>query len=365
MDALERLAFQEVVSTMVLQRTIQYTAAHSLSVRWIEDDTAAASDMATFQAILRTLQLPAAKELVIHETAGWTVGAEVQKILLAAASHAPGRSLVILHYAGHGVEAADGTLRFVERLDRSAKGFNAELHFIGPTLEPDIDLNNVDVLIILDCCFAFTAGRAAETNPRIVEIISATDHHSPLAFSPPRNTVTVKLLGEIRRRQRESYSRIEIANVVDSLRAREAAVKRPTHCLKLGAASICLPCAGLSTVDPTDIPPALRVLFSVHLSYDMSEEEQVRFANWIGSLPASVSMTLEGVYPTGSTCLVLACAWGAWAKVSNMRGFKYVADITGPSTIRHREPPAIASPVKQENVPFHGQKTGPSAKPSW
>ncbi|KAL4786085.1 hypothetical protein BJX76DRAFT_142620 [Aspergillus varians] len=354
MDPITRENFQAAIRSVVIQRSTRYTDSYSLSVHWELDDTSAVNDTDNFQSILQTLQLPPAQELVISSTditPGWTVRGVFQEVLNAAQGTYR-RALVIVHYAGHGIENANGELQFVERRTRGSKAFDADRYLISlVTVEDCLQNYNVDVLFILDCCFGFAACRAAEVSPRIVEFIAATDSSNPLAMSPPRNTVTNKLLGEIRRRQRDGHNHVEIADVVESLRSREAAIKKPTHCLKMGATSICLPFSGPVTVDPTHIPPALRAVFSVHLEDTMSQDEENQFVDWLRSLPPRVSITLEGIYPTRSTCLILTSAWGVWSKLAGMKGFKLIAEITGLNTISHRQSPVISSPVKKRECP--------------
>ncbi|KAL4922820.1 hypothetical protein BDW62DRAFT_215766 [Aspergillus aurantiobrunneus] len=341
MDGTKRQDFQTVIRSVVRQRSTRYTSSHNLSLRWEEDDSSAVNDAANFQAILGALQLSPAREVVVSSTdnlPGWTMRGAFLDIL--------------------------SELELVGRPNSGKKTCNADQNLVSLVLHDDMIVPHVDVLFIFDCCYGYVACRAAEPSPRIVEFIAATEPSSPLALAPPRNTVTNKLLGEIKRRQREGYYHVEIADVVESLRSREAAVKRPTHGLKVGANSICLPFSRRLTLDPTRNDPALKAVFSVHLLDDMSKEEKKQFVDWLRTLPPRASMTLEGIYPTGSTCLIMTSAWGIWSKLAGMKGFKHISDITGPNTLSHRELLAVSSSASQENVPFSSQK-GPSAKPCW
>ncbi|KAL2872388.1 uncharacterized protein BJX67DRAFT_5979 [Aspergillus lucknowensis] len=350
-------AFEETVRAAVLQRSARYTDSHSLTLRWEGDDTGASQDAGRFQNLLALFNLPPATELTINandNTPGWTVQSTFTQILTHARS-TRGRALVMVHYAGHGFVNKDSVFYFSE--GPGGRHFNAEL-FLTYQAGPDQyylhDSTNVDVLFIFDCCYGFTACRAAEVIPRIVEFIAATDSSSPLAFSPPRITVTAKLISEIRRRQREGHRYVEFADVVATLRANESAVKKPTHYLKMGAASICLPFSGLLAVDPSSLRPTLRAVFSVHIADNMTQHDVDQFVAWIRGLPEYAAITLEGIYPTGSQLLILSSNWSVWSKIAGMRGYKLIAETRGGNTLHTRQLPAPPSPLK-ENIPFGKQ----------
>ncbi|KAL2821051.1 hypothetical protein BJX63DRAFT_379097 [Aspergillus granulosus] len=325
---IQRPSFEETLRAAVQQRSIQYTASYSLSLRWEADDTQAFRDASHFQTILRLLNLPAAEELIISrlsEPPAWDVQSKFRKVL-SKAMNVSGRALVVVHYAGLGYVDSDGSLKLVECI--GGRAFNAE-RYLFSVVDSDQDYINdnghIDVLFILDCCYGFVADRAAETCSRIVEIVAATTDSNPVAFGPPGVAVTVNLVAEITRRQREGHQYIEIADLVATIR-KDLPVKKPGHCLKLGARSICLPFTGLASVNPALIQPSLRAVFSVHLLENMTSDDITRLLNWIRTLPQFASITLDGVYPTGSTCLVLSSAWSVWSKLSGMTGFKLITE---------------------------------------
>ncbi|KAL2808429.1 hypothetical protein BJX63DRAFT_439395 [Aspergillus granulosus] len=340
--------FKEILKAAVQQRSIRYTATSGLSLRWEDDDTLAINDTVQFQNILGLLNLPAAEEIIISRddtTPGWTVLDSFRQVL-SRAKNVSGRALIVVHYAGHGRVDSDGSLLFVERPGgREIDADRSLFSLVGNYGHSFIrNIEHIDVLFILDCCYGFVAYRDAETCPRIVEIISATTENDPLAFSPPKVTITKKLAAEITRRKRDGYQYIEIADVVATIREKHSPAKKPGHCLKLGATSICLPFTGLVRINPAHIRPSLRAVFSVHLTEDMTPNEINQLLNWVRTLPEFASITLDGVYHTGSTCLVLSSAWSVWSKVSGMRGFGLVTEATGPNALG--QPHKASEPTK-------------------
>lgn len=207
----------------------------------------------------------------------------------------------------------------------------------------------MDVLFIFDCCYSYAACRAPTVTGRVVEVIATSDDTSPQANAPPHNTVTGKRANEIRRRLGAGNRFIEFVDVVQALRARENAVKKPTHGLKLGTRSICLPFSG--TVNPSTIEPTVRAVFSVHISNNISQQELDNFVAWTRSLPPYASLSLEGVYPTGSMCIILSSAYAVYSKLASMRGYRFIAETTGPNLLKRDPAPTAYVPPTKENMP--------------
>ncbi|KAI9373788.1 hypothetical protein BJX61DRAFT_501575 [Aspergillus egyptiacus] len=361
MDQITKRQFQNTLAAAVRQRSIRYTESYSLSLRWEADSTGAVDDARQFQAILGLLNLPAAQELVLavaDQSPGWTLEEALRKILNTAIL-TQGRALIIIHYAGHALTKA-GEFCFAEgagkqRIIAAHKFVFSEV--LPPTYEESYASKNVDVLFILDCCYASTALRTAETSDRIIEFIAASDDGSPRANSRPAMTLTNKLFIEIRRRRQEQHQYVEIADVVQTLRTERNVQKRPAHSLSLGATSICLPFTGLRTVDPSRIQPSLRAVFKVNIIDNMTKQDVERFIDWIRTLPDCAAISLEGVYETDSMCVILQGAWAVWSKLSNMRGYTLITEARGPNLAAvNRAPPPPAPPLK-ENVSFFGKKT--------
>lgn len=358
--------FQQTIRQAVQQRSINYSESYALSIRWERDDTNAYQDVGHFQSLLRTLQLSAAREVILKAedvTPGWTVQGEFTNTLNAARK-TNGRALVITHYAGHGSQGPGDILNFVECM--GGKKLNAMMYMVGHVMPGEgyylQDDDKVDVLFILDCCYSFVACRAPEHSERIVEVIAATSEEKPLAFSPPRNTITAKLAGEVRHRERAGHKYIEFAEVVATLQARPDAAKPPSHGLRAGAMSICLPFSGVTPVDPRRLQPTLKVVFGVHIADNMTESTLNNFVSWIRALPENASITLEGVYPTSSSLLVLCGPLSVWNKLNGIFGYSFMAKVTGGNQIgRLLAPPSGPSAgglFKKENIPPRRDPTG-------
>ena len=284
--------FNQTVQEAAHHRSREYSDTYSLSIRWERDDSIASLDCCHFQRLLQTLQLPKAQELIIaHDdaTPGWTVEGKFRTILNAA-KQTNDRALVIVHYAGYSSQEEEGASLYLVECYRGSH-VNTMMYMVGMVLPGygyDLrDEGNVDILFIFDCSYAPRASRDPGPTKRIVEIIAAADEQARSgAQYPPRPAVTAKLVEEIKRRQKDGHRYVEFAELIQTLRARPVAVKqrnyfmqrnarkRPTHALKMGARSVCLPLSGAATVNPQHIQPEeLRAIFGVHLADTMTTDE--------------------------------------------------------------------------------------------
>ena len=105
-----------VIDLSVLStRTRDYAQTFALAVRFEKDNTKAEHDMKNFQSILRAFGMSPAEEYVINASdsmPGWNLRDRFLSLLKAAHS-AAGRSLVMIHYAGHGKVDVNGQLVFL------------------------------------------------------------------------------------------------------------------------------------------------------------------------------------------------------------------------------------------------------------
>ncbi|KAI1389903.1 uncharacterized protein F4822DRAFT_217836 [Hypoxylon trugodes] len=95
----------------------------------------------------------------------------LSKVAAASArrSEGTGKSLLILHYGGHGFETKDCRAVWAAEPIGDGEQPLVEWHIIQNHLEK----SEADILLILDCCFGASAGRAGSRLGRI-ELISAT-----------------------------------------------------------------------------------------------------------------------------------------------------------------------------------------------
>lgn len=354
MNSISREQFEDVVTRVVNNHTRLYNNSFALIIRWERDNTNVSSDTDHVQAILSTLKLDQAEVLILSEpdkTPGWTLRDKIRSIFRLAAD-TPGKSIVMIHYAGHG-EVRGGQLFAVE--GRSRRNLNIQ-RFIDTVVAGDIDdydIGDTDTVWVLDCCYSHVAARALNPTNRVVEILSVGDDNTPEALTPPRNTLTEKVEGEIARRKRDGHRFVILSDVMATIRGNSSAVK-PTHHIKLGV-SVCFPFSGVAQINPSTISPSLRAVFSVRISENMTQEQLNKFVTWIESLPPAFGMELDATYTTSSTLLILQSAYTLFLNVAGYPGVTLISDVKTPNYRRflgqkHRE--EGPSPTLKGKVPF-------------
>lgn len=354
MNSITCAQLKDVVTRAVHNRSRVYDKSFALSIRWERDKTNTSAETDHFQVILNTLNLNQAQVLILSEqdkTPGWTLRDKVQSVFRLAAD-APGKSIVLMHYAGHG-EVREGQLFGVE--GPSHRSINIQ-RFIDTVLAGDVDdydVGDTDTVWLLDCCYSHVATRALNPTTRVVEILSASDDNTPEALAPPRNTLTVKLRSEIARRKRDDHRFVIISDVMATIRGNSSVVK-PTHHVKLGV-SVCFPFTGVTRIDPNTIDPSLRAVFSVRISESMTQEQLNRFVTWIETLPPAFGMDLDATYTTSSTLLIVQSSYALFQNIAGYPGVTLISDVNTPNyrkdlDQKHRE--GGPSPTLKENVTF-------------
>jgi len=357
MNAITHAQFENAITRAVNNRSRTYNNSFALSIRWERDNTNASADTDNFQAILSTLNLDQAEVEILakqDQTPGWTLNDKIRSVFRLAAN-APGKSIVLIHYAGHG-EVRGEQLFAIEGPSRRSINFQRFIDTVVAGDVQDFDIADTDAVFILDCCYSHVATRTSNPTTRVVEILSASDDHTPEALVPPRNTLTGKLRGEIARRKRDGHHFVILSDVMSTIRENSSVVK-PTHHVRLGV-SICFPFTGVTRINPNTIAPSLRAVFSVRIAENMTQEQLDRFLTWIETLPPRFAMELDAIYTTTSTLLIFQSASALFTNLARYPGITFISDVTSPNRRKYlgqeqREQPQEApSSTLKENVPF-------------
>src|SRR5947207_9180916 len=169
---------QNALRTAVSRRSRVYSKSFALAIRFEKDDTRAERDCKHFQHILHAFGLSPAEEYVIEGSdnmPGWRLITKFRSFL-DAAIQSPGRSIVLVHYAGHGKIDRNGDLVFQANFKSHQRSFRFRNTFLDIVSEnsPFSESNpSVDVVFILDSCYSGRATRAATNVSRVVEVLAA------------------------------------------------------------------------------------------------------------------------------------------------------------------------------------------------
>ncbi|KAJ5688653.1 hypothetical protein N7462_003045 [Penicillium macrosclerotiorum] len=352
-SAITQAQFEDAITRAVNNRSRSYNSSFALSIRWERDKTNASADTEKFQTILSTLNLKQAEVEILAEqdqTPGWTLNDKIRSIFRSAAN-TPGKSIVLIHYAGHG-EIRGDQLFAVDDLSRQRINLQRFIDTVVAGDVQDFDIADTDAVFFLDCCYSHIAIRALNSTTRVVEILAASDDSTPEAFAPPRNTLTGKLRGEIARRKHYGHRFVILSDVMATIRANSPVVK-PTHHIKLGV-SACFPFTGVTRINPNTIAPSLRAVFSVRITENMTREQLDRFITWISTLPPGIDIELDGVYTTTSTLLIFQSAYTLFTNVAGYPGLTFISDVTSPNYRKYlaQEQRQEGPSTLKENVPF-------------
>lgn len=334
MSALTKAEFENALRAAVSRRETRYSNFYAFHFRWEDDDTNADRDGKSFAEMAKLLAFPQPEEYVIPKQEaipGFKVNARLMEII-SKAGKAPGRSVVMVHYSGHG---GPNLLNELELSSKSGKRIAASLFISHFTNEIEMPLDTpIDVVFIFDCCYSFLATRNATEDSRIVEMIAVAGPNDPVAFAAgPRNSLTQKLFVEVRARAQNGDKRLEMADVVATLR-QSSPVKKPTYTAALGTGSICLPIQrniqALSTPgqSPTRSVPGLLATFSIHVAKTFGRQELRDLVHWLDQLPRSngESLRLENVKVTRSMLFIMEGSLVCFLRICELPGVKLICE---------------------------------------
>jgi hypothetical protein len=319
-----------------------YNHAFALHVRWEGDNTHAERDGANFQRFLDTFGLCNMEvlELASNDSEpGWTVQAQMRSIVKqanVAAHDSFGRSLVLFHYGGHGESGPTNSLLLSS--PKTPRKINVDWvlnEFTYGNLDDDAP---IDIIYIFDCCFGNLATRALISVPRVIEVIAAVDSTSPLAFIPGRQvSFTAKLAAKAHALRQQGYPSVEIAELIALLRE-ESHGRRPSHALKLGTSSIRLFFPGSTPTPSSSLGHTrLRAVFQVNIFESFTHDDLKAFGHCIRSLPPHLNVTLEGVYDTSSTCIIVQAPYPIFSKLSGLPGVRLICEGTSDNRVGHHD----------------------------
>ncbi|KAB8257009.1 hypothetical protein BDV32DRAFT_140776 [Aspergillus pseudonomiae] len=282
----------------------------------------ACTDLANFQAILRLFDYPKAEEYVIPvdaDASGWDVADRIRG-LIRQAMIMTGRTIILIHYGGHGLNWND-ELHVCNSTGRKLFSVNRNMLDLVDSKSVVTDSHNIDLVFIFDSCYSYLVTREYTGHDRVVEILAAVDEDSRLAFSPGlRAAFTGKLYTEILRREQSGAQDIELAELIAYLH-RKSPVKKPAHRLLVGANSLRLSISGDTERIYAPPGPATYAMFSFRLVKSLFIDQIADFCDWILKLPREIGLKLEAAYETQSMTLIFRAPYAFWLKLN---GYKFV-----------------------------------------
>ncbi|PLB46686.1 hypothetical protein P170DRAFT_219342 [Aspergillus steynii IBT 23096] len=345
-DALDTDLIQTMIRRAIEQHCRTYALYLPISFSWEADATNAERDVKSFQDILKALGLPKAEELRLrskHSSPGQIVAKKVHELVTRGFETA-GRTLILIHYAGHGMQGIQGHLNFASSHGRA---FRVDTALLGPVMNLTSS-EPVDVVFIFDSCYSHLATRDATMGGRIVEVLAATNQQNPTTYGPGQySSFTGKLANEILARKRRGDESIEFAELIEHLRL-TSPLGKPIHSTVIGCNSVRLWFPGKEGFDSTrtETPPSLYAVFSLRISRSLRQEEIDDFVVWLRKIPRRFGLSLDAVYETESQTLIFRGAYSFFSKLVGTSCVKLIAETTHPYPLQR-----IGLSRLKENVP--------------
>ncbi|KAK2804778.1 hypothetical protein FQN51_001420 [Onygenales sp. PD_10] len=340
------------LAAVVDQRSRTYGQTFALTVRFEKDDSRAEDDSKNFQSILRAFGFAAADEYVIsakEKLPGWDLKDRFQAMLKAAKdasdNNQGARSLILVHYAGHGSINANDLLVF-----QASSSYPRTVLFKSTFLSTVLDAYShfgpdpvtFDVVFILDSYYSGATTRSIPQQLQgVIEVLAAVaDDQTAFgntALNPRRQnkTFTSKLADQVAKIKGTAPS-VTFAELIEATRA-ASPINKPTHELVRGENSTRLQFPPSQSSSATPSPQAslvnlttsrYNVVFSVHITGDITYDGVKDLTRWIQSLDPSFGMSVQGVYQCQSTGFILQAPFAIYTQLKRLPGIEMIFEAT-------------------------------------
>jgi hypothetical protein len=329
-----------------------YAQKIAILVYWENDNTGAKDDTETMRTVLEGFGIKSIVQILqtTDTIPGLSLSIFIRETLLKY--HSPNQnSLFVFYYAGHGT-VINGELSFTS----ARKSVQWKIVHAGLFENLD-DLERVDVLGILDCCFAGAATR--QQISRTTQILAACGSDEAAKARSGRISFTQRLYRAVQhfKAQASTMTTADLFQEIQRLKPKAA----PRAVLKTlgGTQPIRLDFEGaVSSATPSRIPIHARDIHEEHVLVKLTLHGERRhfpeaFTNAIRDLPRNMQVEVTDAYETDqSVFLIMGMSWGAWALWTMVADLDFIGVTIGPSLI-HKG--LVEVPEAGENLPFRGK----------
>ena len=341
---------KEQLQKVAVARANYHVRKVAILVRWLNDNSNAEDDVTTMANLMEDFGIQH-ESYILRKTdmrPTWRLSKRIREIALEC-EEMEQHCLIVFYYAGHG-EIIDGGLNFVSGMPGTRPvpwyKIKSDLFVDNPVPE------KIDVLTILDCCYADAATRSGSQVSRTTQIIAACSAHQ-LANPRAQNTsftqrifravqkfkgiqtslTTAALFQEI---QREADQREE--------QQRERGIPttpRPVMETLTGIQPIKLHFKDIimsSSSSPSRIPRPNRKVREnnvlVKLTLQGHRHDYDIFKKAIEDLPDIMKVEVTDAYETTQSIFILLnMSWESWAMWTMVADLEFVGITPGPSLL--------------------------------
>ncbi|KAK9329149.1 hypothetical protein V1520DRAFT_392535 [Lipomyces starkeyi] len=327
-----------------LQEAVEARGAsyHSIKVfifRFEDDDTGADKDANTFSGCMRDVfGIDDVEDFAIEKTSKFP-GFDIHNRILAEAKQLLGvRSLLIIVYIGHAViDTESNRLQLISENGKQKLLWNM-IHepFLAST---DDSLQNVDVLAVLDCCYAGSAVRAGGN--RSVQLLAACDDGSTVRSRKDGVTFTQRLRRAAYALQNAGKVLVSVETLYGELqRSKPPTAPDTVHKIIGSARPLVLP---LKHRSPSSLGHSVpcgnetTVLFKFSLAGGPNDVVLSEFQQLTKTIPGEFKVTIENAYESNSVVFLCRSSWETFARLRSTLDCVFIASIKGASLV-HGEP---------------------------
>ncbi|KAK9483552.1 hypothetical protein V1527DRAFT_472748 [Lipomyces starkeyi] len=331
-----RVKLQEAVAA----RGASYQGIKVFIFRFEDDATGADQDAITLSGCMQDVfGIDDVEDFAIEKTSkfpGWDIreriAANINQLMLA-------RSLLIIAYIGHAIVDMESKRLQLISENGIQKMFWSTIHEFCLTSTADF-MQNLDVLALLDCCYAGSAVRAGGS--RSVQLLAACDGRSTVRSR--KDGVTF-----IPRFRRAAYTLHNAGNLsvtVESLfgelqRSKTSTTPDAVHKIIGNARPLVLPFKqGTSSTLRQSLSSSVEtnVLFKISLAGGHDGAILREFVRLTERIPPEFKITVENAYESNSVVLLCRGSWETFVRLGSTLDCVFVASVKGPSLVHDEVP---------------------------
>ncbi|KAJ9490441.1 hypothetical protein VN97_g2799 [Penicillium thymicola] len=342
---------KEQLQKVALARANYHVRKVAILVRWLSDNSNAEDDVTTMANLMEDFDIQH-ESYNIRKTdmrPTWRLSQRIREITLEC-EQTEQHCLIVFYYAGHG-DIIDGGLNFVS-------GMPGTHPVPWSKIKPDLFAEEpvpekIDVLTILDCCYAGAATRSGSQVSRTTQIIAACSAHQLANPRAQKTSFTLRIFRAVQKFKGQQTSLTttalfqEIRREADQREEQQRERGLPTtpkpimetltgiQPIKLHFKDTTMS----SSSSPSRIPhPSRKVQEKnvlVKLTLQGHRREFEVFKKAIEDLPDIMKVDVTDAYKTTQSIFILLnMSWESWAMWTMVADLEFVGITCGPSLLQ-------------------------------
>ncbi|KAK9350207.1 hypothetical protein V1523DRAFT_420530 [Lipomyces doorenjongii] len=328
--------FRAKLQEAVEARGTRYHSTKVSIFRFEDDATGADCDANTFSGCMQDVfGIDHMEDFAIKKTSK-SPGFDVHKRIVRLVDtmiHA--RSLLIIAYIGHAVIHTESNRLQLISENGSQKMPWSFVHepFLASSSN---DLQNLDVLAVLDCCYAGSAVRAG--GERSVQLLAACDERSTVRSKKDGVTFIQRVRQAAYALKNSGNLSVNVERLFGELqRLKPSKAPDAVHKIIGNARPLVLSVKHISSSalqHSTSSSNETNVLFKISLTGGPRDVLLSEFLQLTKRIPPVFKVSLENAYESHSIVLLCRASWETFARLRSTLDCAFVASVKGPSLVQ-------------------------------